>query len=87
MAFTVEATAAPSPPFLDQEFDRELRMKCPSTAVLAVVCIISVVACTIRQERTVQQPAPAATVVTPAPAGTVVYTQPAPATTTVYTNR
>jgi hypothetical protein len=45
-------------------------------------------ACSIREERTVQQPAPAAAVVTtPAAPGTVVYTDPAPATatTTVYT--
>ena len=52
----------------------------------AVALVVSLGACTIKEERTVQRPAPAAAVVaTPAP-GTVVYTDPAPAsTTTVYT--
>jgi hypothetical protein len=50
------------------------------------VCVASLAACTVREERVVQ-PAPAAAVVTPAPPGSVVYTQPAPATTTVYTTR
>jgi hypothetical protein len=51
--------------------------------------VASVTACEYKEQRTVQQPAPApATVVaTPAPPGSVVYTPPAPATTTVYTTR
>ena len=56
--------------------------------LLAVVLVGSLGACSIKETRTVQQPAPAATVVaTPAAPGTVVYTDPAPATatTTVYT--
>jgi hypothetical protein len=60
-------------------------MKYLSLAAVALVASLS--ACSIKEERTVQQPAPAAAVVaTPAP-GTVVYTDPAPATstTTVYT--
>ena len=55
--------------------------------VAAIACLALLGACSVKEERTVQQPAPAAaTVVTPAPAtGTAVYT-PAPATTTtVYT--
>ena len=53
---------------------------------LALALVASATACEYKEQRTVQQPAPAATVVaTPAPAGSVVYTQPAPATTTVYT--
>jgi hypothetical protein len=60
-------------------------MKClPFVAVS--VCVTSVVACSIKEERVVQ-PAPAPAVVTPAPSNSVVYTQPAPATTTVYTTR
>jgi hypothetical protein len=59
-------------------------MKCfPFVAVS--VCVASLAACSIKEERVVQ-PAPAA-VVTPVPPGSVVYTQPAPATTTVYTTR
>jgi hypothetical protein len=56
--------------------------------VVLSVCVTSLGACSVKNERVVQ-PAPAATVVTPAPAGSVVYTQPAPvpATTTVYTTR
>ena len=52
----------------------------------AVALVVSLGACSIKEERVVQQPAPAAVVATPAP-GTVVYTDPAPAasTTTVYT--
>jgi hypothetical protein len=50
--------------------------------VAAAVCGVGLVACTIREERTVQVPPPAAAVVTPAPGDTVVYTQPAPVTTT-----
>jgi hypothetical protein len=52
----------------------------------AVALVASLGACSIKEERTVQQPAPATVVATPAP-GTVVYTDPAPATTTttVYT--
>jgi hypothetical protein len=54
--------------------------------LVAAALVASLGACSIREERTVQQPAPAAVVATPAP-GTVVYTDPAPATatTTVYT--
>ena len=52
----------------------------------AVALVTSLAACTIKEERTFQLPAPATVVATPAP-GTVVYTDPAPATstTTVYT--
>lgn len=56
--------------------------------IVAVALVASLGACSIKEERVVQQPAPAATVVaTPATPGTVVYTDPAPATatTTVYT--
>jgi len=54
-------------------------------SVVALVSFAALAACTVKEERTVQQPAPAATIVaTPAPAATV-YTAPAPATTTVYT--
>ena len=62
-------------------------MKCfPIVAV--GVCIASLAACSVKQERTVQPaPAPAAVVTQPVPAGSAVYTQPAPATTTVYTTR
>jgi hypothetical protein len=54
--------------------------------IIAAAFVASLGACSIKEERTVQQPAPAAVVATPAP-GTVVYTDPAPATatTTVYT--
>jgi hypothetical protein len=63
-------------------------MKC-FPIIAAAVCSVGLAACTIREERTVQAPAPVPAVVTPAPGDTVVYTQPAPATTTttVYTNR
>ena len=58
-------------------------------SVVALVSFAALAACSIKEERIVQQPAPAATVVaTPALAGTTtVYTAPAPATTstTVYT--
>jgi hypothetical protein len=60
-------------------------MKCFPFVALSI-CVTSLAACSVKNERVVQ-PAPAATVVTPAPAGSVVYTQPAPATTTVYTTR
>jgi hypothetical protein len=60
-------------------------MKC-FPAIAAAVCGLGLVACSVKSERTVQQPVTPA-VVTPAPAGSVVYTQPAPATTTVYTTR
>jgi hypothetical protein len=56
--------------------------------IVAVVLVASLGACSIKEERTVQTPAPSAAVVTtPAAPGTVVYTDPAPATatTTVYT--
>jgi hypothetical protein len=57
-----------------------------SLIIVALALVASATACEYKEQRTVQQPAPAATVVaTPAPAGSVVYTQPAPATTTVYT--
>ncbi|MEA2911563.1 MAG: hypothetical protein QOJ15_3644, partial [Bradyrhizobium sp.] len=49
----------------------------PITAAL----VASLGACSIKEERTVQQPAPAADVATPAPR-TVVYTDPDPATAT-----
>jgi hypothetical protein len=54
--------------------------------IIAAALVASLGACSVKEERTVQQPAPAAVVATPAP-GTVVYTDPAPATatTTVYT--
>jgi hypothetical protein len=63
---------------------REFAMKYLPLAAVALV--VSLGACTIKEERTVQRPAPATVVATPAP-GTVVYTDPAPATstTTVYT--
>jgi hypothetical protein len=63
---------------------REFVMKYLALAALALVASLG--ACTIKEERTVQQPAPATVVATPAP-GTVVYTDPAPttSTTTVYT--
>jgi hypothetical protein len=54
--------------------------------VVFIVCVTSLGACSVKNERVVQ-PAPATTVVTSPPAGSVVYTQPAPATTTVYTTR
>jgi hypothetical protein len=55
--------------------------------VIAIACVAALAACSIKEERVVQQPAPVASTVvaTPAPAATV-YTTPAPAsTTTVYT--
>ena len=55
--------------------------------IVALALMASVAACEYKEQRTVQQPAPATVVATPAPAGSVVYTQPAPATTTVYTTR
>lgn len=55
--------------------------------IFAIVILGLATACTIREERTVQQPVPAATVVASPPPATVVYTDPAPATTTVYTTR
>ncbi len=61
-------------------------MKC-FLAFAGAVCSVGLAACSVKSERTVQQPAPSPAVVTPAPAGSVVYTQPAPATTTVYTTR
>jgi hypothetical protein len=56
----------------------------PMIVDLAVVT--SVTACEYKEQRTVQQPAPApaAVVATPAPPSSVVYIPPAPATTTVY---
>jgi hypothetical protein len=53
--------------------------------IVAAALVASLGACSIKEERTVQQPAPATVVATPSP-GTVVYTDPAPATatTTVY---
>ena len=61
-------------------------MKLFSMMIVALAVVVSVTACEYKEQRTVQQPAPApATVVaTPAPPGSVVYTPPAPATTTVY---
>jgi hypothetical protein len=62
-------------------------MKRLPIAVLACAAILG--ACSVKEERTVQQPAPATSTVvaTPAPStGTVVYSNPTPATsTTVYT--
>ena len=80
-----DATAAGPRRWASGAVNRELAMnKCLPIVALALVA--SVAACEYKEQRTVQQPAPAATVVaTPAPAGSVVYTQPAPATTTVYT--
>jgi hypothetical protein len=53
----------------------------------AIVCLAILSACTIREERTVQQPVPAASTVvaTPAPSSTVYTTAPPARTTTVYT--
>ena len=53
---------------------------------VVIVCLVALSACSVKEEKTVQQPAPASTVVaTPAPSATV-YTAPPPATaTTVYT--
>jgi hypothetical protein len=58
--------------------------------IVALAVMASMTACEYKEQRTVQQPAPApaaAVVATPAPPGSVVYTPPAPATTTVYTTR
>ena len=54
--------------------------------IVALAVVASVTACEYKEQRTVQQPAPApaAVVATPAPPGSVVYIPPAPATTTVY---
>jgi hypothetical protein len=54
--------------------------------IVAVAVVTSVTVCEYKEQRTVQQPAPApaAVVATPAPPGSVVYIPPAPATTTVY---
>ena len=62
-------------------------MKRLPIAIIASAAILG--ACTVKEEKTVQQPAPAASTVvaTPAPSSSsVVYTNPAPASsTTVYT--
>jgi hypothetical protein len=57
--------------------------------IVAPAVAASVTACEYREQRVVEQPAPAAAAVVaaPVPAGSVVYTPPAPATTTVYTTR
>jgi hypothetical protein len=57
--------------------------------IVALAVAASVMACEYKEERVVQQPAPApaAVVAAPAPPGSVVYTPSAPATTTVYTTR
>lgn len=57
--------------------------------IVALAVVASVTACEYREQRTVQQPAPAAAAVmaAPVPPGSVVYTPPAPAATTVYTTR
>jgi len=57
--------------------------------IVALAVMASMTACEYREQKTVQQPAPApaAVVAAPAPPGSVVYTPPAPATTTVYTTR
>jgi hypothetical protein len=58
------------------------------SVIVAVAVVASVTACEYKEQKTVQQPAPAAVVATtPAPAGSVVYTPATPATTTVYTTR
>jgi len=50
--------------------------------IVALAVVTSVTACEYKEQRTVEQPAPApaAVVATPAPSGSVVYTPPAPAT-------
>jgi hypothetical protein len=55
--------------------------------IVALAVVVSVTACEYKEQRIVEQPAPAAAVVVaaPVPAGSVVYTP--PATTTVYTTR
>jgi hypothetical protein len=83
-----DATAACPRRWASGAVNWELAMnKCLPIVGLALVA--SVTACEYKEQRTVQQPAPAAAVMatTPAPAGSVVYTPPAPATTTVYTTR
>jgi hypothetical protein len=57
--------------------------------IVALAVVASMTACEYKEQRTVEQPAPAAAAVvaTPAPAGSVIYTPPSPATTTVYTTR
>jgi hypothetical protein len=52
--------------------------------IVALAVVTSVTACEYKEQRTVQQPAPATVVAAPAPPGSVVYTPAAPATTTVY---
>ena len=57
-----------------------------SLPVAAIACLAILGACSIKEEKTVQQPAPAATVVaTPAPSSTVYTTAPPATATTVYT--
>jgi len=81
--FVVGATLTPSPRSR-QEY-RRAAMKDIRAVAVAILGVLTVIACS-RTERTVVQPAPApTTVVTPAPAGTVVTTP--PASTTVYTSR
>jgi hypothetical protein len=54
--------------------------------IVALAVVVSATACEYKEQRIVEQPAPAAAaVVAPVPAGSVVYTP--PATTTVYTTR
>ncbi|MBV8190904.1 MAG: hypothetical protein JOY64_33745 [Alphaproteobacteria bacterium] len=53
--------------------------------VAAIACLIALSACSVKEERTVQQPAPAAVVATPAPSSTVYTTAPPATATTVYT--
>jgi hypothetical protein len=56
--------------------------------IAVIVCLAALSACSIKEERTVQQPVPTASTVvaTPGPSSSVVYTTPAPGTsTTVYT--
>jgi len=55
--------------------------------IVALAVVVSATACEYKEQRIVEQPAPAAAAVVaaPVPAGSVVYTP--PSTTTVYTTR
>jgi hypothetical protein len=55
--------------------------------VAAIACLVALSACSVKEEKTVQQPAPAASTVvaTPAPSSTVYTTAPPATSTTVYT--
>jgi hypothetical protein len=57
-------------------------------AILAILTVGLVSACSYRHETVAAAPPAATVVATPAPSGTVIYTDPAPVTTTtVYTTR